>query len=667
MINQKNREDIIRLLEKSDENLNLRDLFLFDLSPYYEEKQDNSFFSKQLKFFQEKNRLKHNAQISFMSEQIRLYEDIKNNDRLIVSAPTSFGKTMLIKEYIYEYLPNNVVFIVPTNSLADELLESFHELYIDLDYTIFDSTKNIDEIKGKNIFIGTQEKFYQVRDFYKQEIDLFIIDEAYKLSDKIKNSREVILNRVLIDIISMAQKIILLMPLVNSIKGLENFGFKISKSEFAPIAKNFFKVKNLKKKIVEEIKTSNSINLYYFNSPKEIEEFYDKELSDIQLLLTVNKDWIKRVEEDFHPDWMPILALKKGIGVHYGPLPKFIQKKVVELFNSKEIKNLLSTNSIIEGVNTPTQNIYITTSRDILGDKNLIKYKNLIGRAGRLGKYKVGNIYYDKKHKKQFEKANIPYKDINIAFVLEEETGVKEVNRVEEFDNSSKDGDSLSKENQNKLEHLKTITYKNVPLSEVNLLLDEHGFTLSQFQTILQYNEDKKDEKIYLLGIIGKVYYNIDKESMEIALNNSLLSFKEMVERLALKKKEQSKTMVVSELVKMIYNTLPFKIIPLIDFVLDINDLFKKFNEKDLLPNRVLQDAKKMEGQFYSKYIGDLKGKEDLLILMHKLFEYGIPYQRGKKYLEEIASELPDKFSIYDVRRIVLKNDSLAELKVYFE
>ena len=48
LINQDNREVIIKKLDESNENVELEDLFLFDLSPYYEEKLDNSFFSNQL-------------------------------------------------------------------------------------------------------------------------------------------------------------------------------------------------------------------------------------------------------------------------------------------------------------------------------------------------------------------------------------------------------------------------------------------------------------------------------------------------------------------------------------------------------------------------------------------------------------------------------------------
>ena len=55
MINQAKREEIIKLLDKSSDLIKLEDLFLYDLSPYYEEKKNDSFFSKQLEFIQENN------------------------------------------------------------------------------------------------------------------------------------------------------------------------------------------------------------------------------------------------------------------------------------------------------------------------------------------------------------------------------------------------------------------------------------------------------------------------------------------------------------------------------------------------------------------------------------------------------------------------------------
>lgn len=666
MINQKNREEVIKLLDNSEENVTLEDLFLFDLSPYYNEKIDDSFFSKQLEFIQEKNQLNHNPSISFTPEQTKIYKDIENSERIIISAPTSFGKTMLVKEYIYNYEPNIIVFIVPTNSLADELLFDFTELYSDLGYVIFDSIKNIDAINDKSIFIGTQEKYYQLLEYYTTKIDLFVIDEAYKLTDPIKNSREVVLNRSFVDSISNVKKIVLLMPLVNSINGLNQLNFKISQSDYAPVAKNFTSVSKLKERIKEDVMNNSTTNLIYFSSPKDLEKFYLKHLKEVDLSLGINDDWIKRVEEDFHPDWLPIYAIKSGIGIHYGPMPKFIQRKVSDLFKEEILKNLLSTSSIIEGVNTPTKNIYITTSRDILNSNTLVKYKNLIGRAGRLGQHKVGNIYYDKKHQKQFEKANIPYQEIDISFVLDNRAEVIEINREDSVDATlDADKDSANDKSIPAKSYLEHSNYKNVPQAEISKLLNKHGFTVNQLKILLEYIEQKN---IYFLGIIGKLLRKkIDTDCLNITLNHRFQSFTDMFNELSEKKVDVENSQIVSLLIDMIYSEIPFKIIPLINFTIDINNLFREYNDTNLISDKVIEDANKIKAQFYSKFIGEIDGREELLMIMNKLFEYGVSYQRAKPHIEIISENVPNKFSIYDLKKIIFENESMNELRIYFE
>lgn len=665
LINQDNRELIIKKLDESKDNVELEDLFLFDLSPYYDEKIDDSFFSKQLEFIQEKNQLNHNPEISFTSDQKIIYKEIEDNERIIISAPTSFGKTMLIKEYIFNEQPNKIVFIVPTNSLADELLDDFTKLYSKLGYVIFDSIKENKVINDKSIFIGTQEKYFQLIDFYTTKIDLFVIDEAYKLTDPIENSREVILNRSFIDSISNVNKIVLLMPLVNSIKGLNQLDFKISKSDYSPVGKNFISVNKLEEKIIEDITNDKTTNLIYFDYPKNLESFYLEHLKENKLSNSINSSWIQRVEEDFHPEWLPIQALKSGIGIHYGPMPKFVQKKVIELFKDGSIKSILATSSIIEGVNTPTKNIYIYTPGQILGNKNLIKFKNLIGRAGRLGEHKVGNIYYRRKNQKQFEKANIPYQEIDISFVLENEAEVIEINREDSFDavlDNIKDSDHDRSISPKK--YLEDLNYKNVPQVEIIKLLNKHGYTVKQLKKLLDYAIKKNK---YFLGVIGTFLRRIDTDSLNIILNHRYQTFMEMFNELSKKKEELDNSQIVSLLINMIYSEVPFKIIPLIDFTVDVNDLFRENNDENLFSYKVISEAKKMKAQFYSKYIGDIDGEEELLSLMNKLFEYGIPYQRAKPFIIDIANNLPNKFSIHDIKKIIFENESMNDLKVYFE
>lgn len=665
MINQNGREQIIKLMDESLKKVSIEDLFLYDLSPYYEEKLDDSFFSKQLEFIQEKNQLKHNAKISFTYEQINIYNKIVKNERSIVSAPTSFGKTMLIKEYIYNYQPNKVVFIVPTNSLADELLDDFKKLFNDFNYTIFDSIKILEDINEKSIFIGTQEKYYNLIEFY-ENIDLFVIDEAYKLTDPIKGSREVILNRSFIDTLDNSNKIILLMPLVNSIKGLEHLNFEILQSDYAPVAKNFKPIKKLDIRIFEVINENNKTNLIYFSSPKNLEKFYFKNLKVISNPIAVNENWIKRVEEDFHPEWLPIQALKSGIGIHYGPMPKFIQKKVIDLFKTKAINNILATNSIIEGVNTPTKNIYIANPNDILGKNDLVKFKNLIGRAGRLGKHKVGEIFYWEKHQSQFESANLSYKEIDIQFIIENRADIIEINRDNDNDerlDSEKDNSSEYRDTLKNI--LESSNYSNVPHIDVSKLLNTHGFTLNQLITLINYLKEKN--KIYLIGIIGKINRGIDLDAYNVALNHKFKSFNEMVEELQNLKPQSEKSKIISLLIDMIYSVLPFKIIPLINFTIDINNLYIKHNGKSLLEYDIIAEAERKKAQFYSKFIGIENPTHESVVIVNKLFEYGIPYQRVKPFLQELTENLPNKFSIHDIKYIINNSIKMNDLRVYFE
>lgn len=665
MITQTKREEIIKSLDNSVDSVKLEELFLYDLSPYYIEKEDDSFFSKQLEYIQEKNLLNHNPNISFTPVQIDFYNKIIKNRRCIVSAPTSFGKTMLIKEYIYNYQPNKVVFIVPTNSLADELLDDFKNIFKDLNYTIFDSIKKLESINDKSIFIGTQEKYYNLIEFY-DKIDLFVIDEAYKLTDPIKGSREVILNRSFIDTLENSNKIILLMPLVNTVSGLEQLNFEILKSDYAPVAKNFKPIKKLDKKIYEVIHDNDKTNLIYFSSPKYLEKFYFKNLKAINNPIAISDNWIKRVEEDFHPEWLPIHALKSGIGIHYGPMPKFIQKKVIELFKTNSINNILATSSIIEGVNTPTKNIYIANSKDILGKNDLVKFKNLIGRAGRLGQHKVGNIFYREENQLQFEKANVSYEMIDIQFVIENRAEIIEINREDDNDERLNSEENNSNENINTLKSiLGSSNFTDVPHLEVSKLLNLHGFTLNQFINLINYVKEK-DVK-YLLGIIGKINRGIDINAYNVALNHKFNSFNEMVEELQNLKPNEEKSKIISSLIDMIYSVLPFNVIPLINFTIDINYLYMAYNGEGLVNNVVIIEANQKKAQFYSKFIGIENPTHESVVIVNKLFEYGIPYQRVKPYLNELTEKLPNKFSIHDIKKIIFENNTMNDLKIYFE
>lgn len=67
--------------------------------------------------------------VSLHPEQIKIIDEIYKNEALIISAPTSFGKTFCIFEYIAKYTPQNIVLIVPTLALVDEYMKRIVKKY----------------------------------------------------------------------------------------------------------------------------------------------------------------------------------------------------------------------------------------------------------------------------------------------------------------------------------------------------------------------------------------------------------------------------------------------------------------------------------------------------------------------------------------------------------
>jgi len=111
------------------------------------------------------------------SSQARVLRRLLDGESIILSAPTSFGKSLLIDVIISAKNFNNVVLIVPTLALVEETRRRMSR-FIE-NYSII--TSNNQKLSEKNIFVFTQERFLSMES-EMPEIDFFAIDEFYKLS-----------------------------------------------------------------------------------------------------------------------------------------------------------------------------------------------------------------------------------------------------------------------------------------------------------------------------------------------------------------------------------------------------------------------------------------------------------------------------------------------------
>ena len=111
--------------------------------------------------------------------------------------------------------------------------------------------------------------------------------------------------------------------------------------------------------------------------------------------------------------------VRKGIGIHHGKLHRSLSQIQIRLFEEPEgLNTIISTSSIIEGVNTSAENVFIWRNKN--GQKNLndFTYRNIIGRGGRMFCHFIGKIYVlDKTPETENIQLSLPLPD---DFILSE-------------------------------------------------------------------------------------------------------------------------------------------------------------------------------------------------------------------------------------------------------
>lgn len=708
-MNQEDRDEILKIIDLK-KNVSNEDLFLYDLTPYYSLNNCESFFSKILIYQLQQEQMKHNNHIYFTPEQRRIFNEISNSGRYAISATTSFGKTTIIKEFIKVYKPRMVVYIVPTNALADELLESFRFLYESDGYDIIDTSISEQKPFDKEylIFIGTQEKLSDIKWLKNNDIELFVIDEAYKLGDDLNGYREISLNRNFIDFINISKTFILLLPLVNNILGLSLYDIKLLKTDYSPVAKDYIGINHNKfdEAIINKISENQEKNLVYFQSPLTLETFFWDNQECFNDRVSDN-DWLKRVSNDFHSEWFPIIAYKKGIAVHNGNMPKFIQTKMVKEFNGdNSINTIFSTSSLIEGVNTPTKNIFIK-DHNIYSSKNRIKYKNLIGRAGRLNVTPVGRIYYDNNYQTEFEEANMNWKNIDLKLIIQNDEILEEINREDTSVNIKTIAEKYELDYDKLVDYLENsgLTYIHLQNLIDNLIkydnyCKNNFFPKNTPALVFLYNKchycenhlfkycipnKSKDEVLNFLSNMDE--YEKEKtfkslpyrffEALFSATLNSTINNKSMYNISSMLDYINSKidknlyncnnSQIISTIVGMIYSFLPYDLIPLLENIISLNTLFTE-SGKNLLDEKIINYINEQIGKYNIKYFGKIETGDKEKKIIRRLFEYGIPYHIIKDDIDYLVNEVEDNFSIYHIKNAIERKKDLNEkLKGYFE
>ena len=349
--------------------------------------------------------------LSLHPEQMRVLNLIKGNNGLIFSAPTSFGKTFVVFEYIAREQPKNVVLIVPTLALVDEYKQKILKKYRDsfLEYKIYTSIDVEKEynFEHKNLFILTHDRVVN-EDIISifSEIDFLVIDEVYKLKTDFNNDRVLILNLAYKFLMEKSKKYLLLAPFLKEVRNIDKIKNKpiFFSSDFSPVVNKVVEriIGDEKDRYLETVKVVNELEntkrLVYFPTVYALNKFLSERF---EFNITIGKsrildEFIEWASNEIHEEWSILKALNKGILVHHGQLPLGIRMLQLELFNDIDsgYNIMLCTSTLLEGVNTACENIIITKPARNRTEFDAFDFFNLVGRTGRLCQYYLGTAYY---------------------------------------------------------------------------------------------------------------------------------------------------------------------------------------------------------------------------------------------------------------------------------
>ena len=347
----------------------------------------------------------YNDPVTLHREQSSLLKQLLNGENIVVSAPTSFGKSFIIDAFISIKKPNNVLIIVPTLALSDETRRRIFRKFSN-EYKII--TTSDAELADKNIFIFPQERALSYIGILNS-IDILIIDEFYKISSEFGDERVPSLYKAILELTNIAKQRYFLAPNIKNLNDkviTKNMKF-INKLDFNTVIlqkENIYKqIKNDEEKnnkLLEILKLKNNKNvlkktLVYAGTYSEIKKISYLIVSELKIvespLLKNFSDWLK---QNYFSGWNLPWLIERGVGIHNGQLHRSLSQIQVKLFEEMNgLRAIVSTSSIIEGVNTSAENIVIWRNRNGIRKLNDLMYKNIIGRGGRMFKYFIGKVY----------------------------------------------------------------------------------------------------------------------------------------------------------------------------------------------------------------------------------------------------------------------------------
>ena len=559
--------------------------------------------------------------ITLHREQSFLLKQLIEGKNIAVSAPTSFGKSFVIDAFIKIKKPKNVVIIVPTIALTDETRRRIHKKFAH-EYKII-TTADV-ELSEKNIFIFPQERAISYVKLI-DELGILIVDEFYKASKNFDKERSPSLIKAMIKLGAKAKQKYYLAP---NISDLEDNPFT-KDMEFVCLNFNtvYLQKHELYKEIGNDTKLKGDVLIDLLNRKDTKTLIYAGTYSNIDTISTLFiskykettnntllKEFAHWLGKNYDYNWILTELVKRKTGIHNGQLHRSLSQIQVKLFEEPEgIQNIISTSSIIEGVNTSAENVIIWMNKNGKSKLNDFTYKNIIGRGGRMFRYFIGNIYIlDAPPPQEQTQLDIPFPE-EILGDLDEVAH----------------GDILTKEQVAKIKYYQEEMSELLGESVFRQLKDESAFQSSNSELVKSIAIDmSRDPEAWK----GLVYLNNFKpEQWEYSLYK-IINLQPG--------NWESKYSTFVEFIKILsqnwFKTIPELLKDLEKYDVSINDFFKLERNVTFKFTSLLKDVNTLQKRILKSNIDISKfiqwaSNAFLPPIVFQLEEYGLPRMISKK------------------------------------
>ena len=495
-INSEGQELLLRVLDRKDDFMEYEDIIVslvrkYGLYPYL--KNFNLSLSDEIAC--EIHKPEGMDNIVFHSKQNEIYYTLIHKGNVVLSAPTSFGKSLIIDSIITSDLYNNIMIIVPSIALIDETrkrLIKFNKQYRVISFSG-------QSLGKRNIFVLTQERALDY--IGKADIDFFVIDEFYKLGMKENqdenDSREIVLNQVFYKLFKSHANYYLLGPNIERLIApkLSEQKYEFIKTDYKTVVSEFHHISNnhLNKegKLLKLCEQISGQTLIYCQSPASANKVAGLLFNYLELeQIENNEDFVHWIKQNYHPDWNYPKYLECGIGVHHGKIPRALAQKSVEMFNRGLLKFLICTSTLIEGVNTKARNVIIYDNNVNRKKMDFFSFNNICGRSGRMNSYMIGNIYTFHEQ----PQPELPF--VNVPVFGDNTTAIPDNLLI------NMDDDDLTKETQQQIQRYKK---QNILSSD---LLKKHSYVkLDYLLELGQYLNGLPSHSLRLIAWSGTPSY----------------------------------------------------------------------------------------------------------------------------------------------------------------